>query len=72
LRARQHGAAAGRRRDQRDVIFFPVNQLYTIPMNQAAEIARAVHPKVFYSSDDSDTKIEELEALPQRTRWIST
>jgi L-ascorbate metabolism protein UlaG (beta-lactamase superfamily) len=42
-----------------DVIFLPVNQ----PYQQAAETAKAIHPKVFYPYHYRNTKVEDLKAL---------
>ncbi len=50
-----------------DIAFLPVNQPYTMTVEQAAEAARAIKPKIFYpyhyGQTDQKTDIKKLEKL---------
>jgi len=44
-----------------DVAFLPVNQPYTMTVEQATEAARAISPKIFVPYHLTDTKIEAIK-----------
>jgi L-ascorbate metabolism protein UlaG (beta-lactamase superfamily) len=48
-----------------DVCFLPVNQPYTMTLEQANKAVRTIHPKVFYPYHYSDTPVSELKKLLQ-------
>jgi L-ascorbate metabolism protein UlaG (beta-lactamase superfamily) len=48
-----------------DICFLPVNQPYTMTLEQANKAVRTIHPKVFYPYHYSDTPVSELKKLLQ-------
>jgi L-ascorbate metabolism protein UlaG (beta-lactamase superfamily) len=46
-----------------DVIFLPVNQPYTMTIEQAVATAKAIRPRVFYPYHYSDTDVGRLKAI---------
>jgi len=45
-----------------DVVFLPVNQPYTMTIQQAVDTVKAIKPKIFYPIHYSQTNVEELKA----------
>lgn len=46
-----------------DVAFLPVNQPYTMTLEQAARMARLISPKILYPYHFTDTDIEKLPSM---------
>jgi L-ascorbate metabolism protein UlaG (beta-lactamase superfamily) len=46
-----------------DVIFLPVNQPYTMTVQQAVQAAKAINPKIFYPYHYADTDVNQLKTI---------
>jgi L-ascorbate metabolism protein UlaG (beta-lactamase superfamily) len=46
-----------------DVIFLPVNQPYTMTIDQAVATAKAIKPKIFYPYHYSDTDVGKIKTI---------
>jgi L-ascorbate metabolism protein UlaG (beta-lactamase superfamily) len=46
-----------------DVIFLPVNQPYTMTVQQAVQAAKAIQPKIFYPYHYAETEIEQVKTI---------
>ncbi|MCC8019842.1 MAG: MBL fold metallo-hydrolase [Rikenellaceae bacterium] len=54
-----------------DIMFLPVNQPYTMTLEQAAQAARTIGAPIFYPYHTGDTDIEKLKELLADTPSIS-
>ncbi len=53
-----------------DIAFLPVNQPYTMTVDQAVHAAQMINPKVLYPYHYSDTKMEELKSKLENSSEI--
>jgi L-ascorbate metabolism protein UlaG (beta-lactamase superfamily) len=51
-----------------DVAFLPVNQPYTMTLEQACRAVRTIRPKVFYPYHFGDTRVDRLPAMLSDTK----